>query len=216
VLREFQRPALPSAEQLQTVPRPVFPTDEVLRSRGFRHRAEHSLPKALHPGLPSPDINAIAEQFRALRPDRAALAQGELLIFISFSLPEATLRALVAQARRAGAVLVMRGLHQNSIKATLPRVRELLGSEQQQAALGWQIDPRLFRAFEVKVVPTFALTEPQALARSCTQDACMRPATWASVSGNVSLHAALDAMAQGAPALARNARHFSERLEVRR
>lgn len=205
-LREFARPPLPTDAALRAVPLPALPSDATLQRHGVPHLA---LPAPLAP--PALDVGAIADQYRQLRalnPDASALSPGDLLIFISFSLPDPVLRALVDQAARTGAVLVMRGLHDNSIKHSLPRVRALLGSRK----VAWQIDPRLFRAFAVRAVPSFALTEPHALAASCTREACERPARWASVAGNVSLHAALDRIAHGAPDLAKSAEAFRSRL----
>lgn len=206
-MRAFQRPPLPSDAQLRAVPLPAFPADATLQHHGVPRLA---LPAPVAP--PALDVEAIADQYRHLRSQAAgagALAQGDLLIFVSFSLPDAVLSALIDQAARTGAVLVMRGLHNNSIKQTLPRVRAALGSRK----VAWQIDPRLFRAFEVRAVPSFVLTAPHALAASCTRDACERPARWASVAGNVSLRAALEQIAQGAPELAHSVAAFRTRLE---
>ncbi len=204
-LRNIERPPLPSDARLRAVPLPAFPSDADLLNHGVPRLA---LP-APH-ASPALDVGAIADQYRQLRsPAPGALAQGDLLIFISFSLPDAVLNALIDQAARAGAVLVMRGLHNNSIKQTLPRVRAALGARR----VAWQIDPRLFRAFEVRAVPSFVLTAPHALAASCTREACERPARWASVAGNVSLHAALEQLGQGAPALAPSVAAFKTRLE---
>lgn len=209
-LRAFQRPPLPSDAQLRAAPLPAFPSDAVLHDRGVPRLA---LPAPVAP--PALDVGAMADQYRQLQspsPGLRALAQGDLLIFVSFSLPDAVLSALIDQAVRTGAVLVMRGLHNNSIKQTLPRVRAALGSRK----VAWQIDPRLFRAFDVRVVPSFVLTEPHALAASCNREACERPARWVSVAGNVSVHTALEQIAQRAPQLADSAAAFRNRLERNR
>lgn len=206
-LREFDRPQLPADEALRAVPLPALPSEATLQRHGVPRLA---LPVPMTP--PALDVGAIAEQYRQLGappPGLRALAQGDLLIFVSFSLPEPVLRALVEQAARSGAVLVMRGFHRNSIKQTLPLVRAALGSHK----VAWQIDPRLFRAFDVRAVPSFALTAPHALASSCAREVCERPARWASIAGNVSVHHALEQLGRGVPELAPSAEAFRARLE---
>lgn len=50
------------------------------------------------------------------------------LVFISFSMPEASLRSLLAEAARTGSPLVLRGLVEGSMKRTVARLGELLGT----------------------------------------------------------------------------------------
>jgi type-F conjugative transfer system pilin assembly protein TrbC len=74
-----------------------------------------------------------------------------LLIFVSFSMPMATLKQLNLQAQEVGGKLVFRGLIKSSFKATIPQLKEL-GSEV-------LIDPTLFRTYKVNQVPAFVLQE---------------------------------------------------------
>src|SRR5262249_16418139 len=72
-----------------------------------------------------------------------------LLIFVSFSMPMATLKQLSQQAEECGGKLVFRGLVKESFKETIPKLKEL-GSEV-------LIDPTLFRTYKIDKVPAFVL-----------------------------------------------------------
>lgn len=105
-----------------------------------------------------------------------------LLIFVSFSMPIPTLKSLAQQAALVRGKLVFRGLVDNSFKRTAQKLEEL-GTE----AL---IDPTLFRAYSIKIVPVFVLQErsPSFPGEEGIQHD--------RVTGNVTLHFALSKMVQ--------------------
>jgi len=70
-----------------------------------------------------------------------------LLIFVSLSMPKTTLKALYEEAQTHRAVLVLRGLKDNSFKKTTENL--------QQLGIALQIDPLLFKKYQIKTVPTF-------------------------------------------------------------
>jgi conjugal transfer pilus assembly protein TrbC len=74
-----------------------------------------------------------------------------LLIFVSFSLPMASLKSYAQEAQKVGAALVFRGLLENSFIKTAQKIKEL-GS----ACL---IDPTLFERYRIQAVPTFVLRD---------------------------------------------------------
>src|SRR5438105_7687906 len=89
------------------------------------------------------DLSELARRFSNQRVDRSVMSQGDVLIFVSFSMPDLSLKALAEQAQRTGAILVLRGLHENSMQKTIDRVLEINGGKK----AAWQIDPRLYEAF---------------------------------------------------------------------
>lgn len=115
-----------------------------------------------------------------------------LLIFISFSMPEASLRGLAREAERTGAVLVLRGLVEDSWEATLKRIAGILSADgrlgQDVRGPSIAVDPTLFRRFEVTEVPAFILTG-DALER-CDRHRCPVP-DHVRLGGDVSLDYAL-------------------------
>ena len=131
------------------------------------------------PGIaPSPD--------RPGKPSRA-----EVLVFTSLAVPAASWRAAARDAAQVGATLVLRGVVAEGLPSTARRVAARLGD----AAAGVAIDPRLFRLFGVTRVPTVAVVPggvTPCRSRGCAAD----PAPpHDQVSGNLSLAAALEAIA---------------------
>lgn len=87
----------------------------------------------------------------------APMGEGPLfVVFASLSMPEASLKALIADTARAGGMVVFRGFPGNSAKAFAEGLKKVVSAEEQEAHLA--IDPRLFRAFRVTAAPTFVVT----------------------------------------------------------
>jgi conjugal transfer pilus assembly protein TrbC len=75
----------------------------------------------------------------------------DLIIFVSSSMPPASLKALFWQAQRAGIPLVFRGLIDNSFEKTKSFFEE--------HQINGEIDPNLFSEYHVSEVPTFVIRE---------------------------------------------------------
>ena len=110
----------------------------------------------------------------------------QLLVFVSFSMPMATLKALAQDVNRVGGKLVLRGLVKGSLPAgsfseTLIKLQEL-----QEKLL---IDPTLFEAYQVERIPTFVLREQPT-------ESAEENITYDVLRGNVSLGFALEQFAE--------------------
>jgi conjugal transfer pilus assembly protein TrbC len=125
-------------------------------------------------------------------------------------MPQGSLRRLVDQAERAGAVLVLRGLKNQSMRQTVAAVSDLLG----QRRAGWVIDPEAFERHSVEAAPTFLLTMGED-APPCSATTCTVPRPFVSVSGDVSLDYALEHMARRQPGAAAVAGPYLSRLRTR-
>ena len=115
----------------------------------------------------------------------------EVLLFTSLAVPAASWRAAARDAARIGAPLVLRGVASGSLPATARRIRTRLGD----AKVGVAIDPRLFRLFGIARVPAVVVVPggaPPCRSRGCLEDA---PPPFDRVTGNLSLAAALEAVA---------------------
>lgn len=100
------------------------------------------------------DFDAMVAQAGAM----AGESMGEAPRFIAFaslSMPPAALRAMIDDVGRAGGVVVLRGLPQNSAKALTAALARVARPGEQLTSVG--IDPRLFRAFGVETVPTYVV-----------------------------------------------------------
>ncbi len=132
----------------------------------------------------------------------------EVLIFTSLSVPVASWRQWAHEAARTGAPLVLRGVAEDGLRATVKRIGDRLGG----AEAGVAIDPRLFRLFGVTRMPAVVVVPhgvPPCRSRGCADDPA--PAH-DRIAGNIGLAAALEAVA-GEGAVGRDvARRHLERL----
>lgn len=86
----------------------------------------------------------------------------DLIVFVSFSMPESSLNRLAVDTAKAGGVLVLRGFVNDSLKQTIAATEKLtnLGAQ-------IQINPELYKTFDVRNVPTFVISK-----NGINSDAC--------------------------------------------
>jgi len=159
------------------------------------------------------DLRALAQGFDATV-GRAAFKTAlgpRMLVFVSFSMPREALSRLVDQAAQSGATLVLRGLVDSSLTATVARVHQLIGERR----VAVEIDPQAFERYGVTHVPTFVLVRDGAQASACVSGVCVPGDGFAKVAGDVSLDYALSFFRHSAPALTRDADQITDRLQRR-
>lgn len=194
LLAQPAKPAAPSYRDVYGLPSGPAP------------RTPPAIPLELGKGV---DPAAIAARFKDMQPTGGP--DHELLIFVSTSIPKATLVKLGEQAKTAGGILVMRG-----VKGGLQQKNALavMASELQPVAatgVDIQIHPELFTRYNVSAVPTFVLARE---VTDCGTDACAARMT--SLAGDVSLDFALERFTASPDArLAQLARAKLARLERR-
>lgn len=160
---------------------------------------------------PALDLDALARGYQAEAAGGARPEIGvrpRLLVFVSFSLPAETLRRLLAQAARAQATVLFRGLSGDSLPATVARLQSLNGP----AGAAVQIDPRAFERYAIRQVPSFVLTADAPPESACPGKACPPPADFVQAAGDVSLDYALERMQGAQSGLAPAAGVFLARL----
>jgi type-F conjugative transfer system pilin assembly protein TrbC len=138
------------------------------------------------------DIKTSQSEFMDLATGKKNLSQiakkkYDLLIFVSFSMPAEILKEYSKQAKEYGAILVLRGLHKNSLQKT-----EEQAAEVNPTATEWDIAPATFRKFKIKQVPVIILAD--ATNESVLEDGCAKEGDYLQVDGNVSIHHALALM----------------------
>ena len=143
-------------------------------------------------GSPGRSADPLAAERHAGGLSEPRSGTAEILIFTSLSVPAASWRQWAREAARTGAALVLRGVGEGGLPETAKRIGERLGG----AAAGVAIDPRLFRLFDVTSVPAVAVVPggvPACESRGCADD----PAPpHDRIAGNISLAAALEAVAE--------------------
>lgn len=140
-----------------------------------------------------------------------------IAVFVSFSMPKHSLKQLVVDAAKAGIPIYIRGFWNGSLAETVKfsswlfdnsnadtQDKELLG--------GLLIDPRMFRIFQVRHVPTFLAFEgslPDCDTLHCTP---IMP-EHDRLSGNISLKKALETLANRGNVASEAVTHSLTRLE---
>ena len=159
---ELARVPIPGTPRTENLPQPVtrIPIDLEAISKGF-------------------DLQNGA-QAGAMIPGKAG---PKVLIFVSFAMPEATLRRLVDQAARAGATLVLRGLVSGSIRDTVTRMQALIGGRR----VAVQIDPEAFDRYGIASTPTFVVVMEVTRTEDCSSRACNPSRPFSKVAGDVTL-----------------------------
>lgn len=185
---------------------PAWPSQEAIdRARQARpfpdaqaiERAPIALPPRVDPPAAGLDIEALVRKHAGTgTPSREQPVQSALRVFVTLDMPAASLKGLADQAARSGAVLVLRGLKNDSMRKTLAAVQALMGERQ----VAWQIDPEAFKHFGVERAPTFVLLTGST-------------ASFVAVAGDVTLDYALHAMVRQAPAARPYAQPFLTRLK---
>lgn len=146
----------------------------------------------IQPATPGVDMDALLARYDEL--GMVPQADGEqLLVFISSSVPKASLRLLARQAAAVGAPLVLRGVVGDSFPATAEFMRDVYGDGEPRARA--MIDPTLFSRFDVRHAPAFVLVPSGACiagVRNCPDSTPVH----AHVAGDVTLDYALDFIAR--------------------
>lgn len=103
----------------------------------------------------SPNLEAIANQFQNCVGNVSEEAKKEdILVFVSLSMPEQSLKLWSQQVEKIGASLTLRGFVDNSIQATTQKAVKLF-SETNNG--GFSVDPEKFRQYNIKSVPAVVL-----------------------------------------------------------
>lgn len=192
----------------------ALPNDAGQRSAPLNSPNLEALPK---PATSVPvDLEALARGY-AGQSDAMAQAQGlaagpGLFIFVSLTMPRATLQGLVDQAARAKATIVIRGFANGSLRDTVAQVQGLIGKRQ----VAIQIDPLAFDRFAISKVPSFVLvrdgTRPVACASASASGSCAPVDSFLRSTGDVSLDYALEHMQRSAPVFGPAAELFLKRI----
>lgn len=158
------------------------------------------------------DIEALARGKVVVPGATAAPASAPLRIFVTLDMPRASLKLLTDQAARSGAALVLRGLKSQSMRETVSAVGGLIG----ESKAAWIIDPEAFTRHAVRQAPTFVLALSDAAndaPRSCGTS-CAPNSGYVSISGDVSLDYALEAILRRKPEAALRAGPILKRLRA--
>ncbi|UJS26416.1 type-F conjugative transfer system pilin assembly protein TrbC [Thiothrix winogradskyi] len=155
--------------------------------------------------LATPQSGVLDKLFSQVEaPQFPALQQAELLVLVSFSMPKEALQNLAQQADKAGAVLVLRGLVEDSLDKTAKAIQAVV---EPGADATFQVNPNVFRAYGVQDVPSFVIAKSPA-----KDDSTCEPGTdYVAVRGDVTLEYALRKLGEN-PSFAATAGRYLQAL----
>lgn len=203
-------PGLPDVDAIQQeMARQKARSQELLRRAEDTFRADPGRPVQSAPRVEIPttgaDPLAVAERYRktlGTQPDRNT--GPDLLVFVSFSMPEASLKRLATDAARANAVLVFRGPKDGSLKQTLQAFEPLV-----KLGASAILHPEAFTWNRIDSVPVFVLGTAAGGGCDDAADSCRETIR---IAGDASLEYILERMARAAHPLAEEAERRLTRL----
>lgn len=187
-------------------------------------RAEVQLdPAAVARGMPKGDLQAVpmlntgkidpldlAKQYKQISGTVSEDDRFNVLVFVSLTMPEEALKRIGQDAKKIGAVVVMRGMKYGLKPGTwadsLEAIKPLAGT-----GANVQINPELFKQFGIRAVPTFAVSANPVGDKGCGDGACA--AGIATVVGDVTMEYALGIIGDRRDAVGKIARQMSEKLD---
>jgi conjugal transfer pilus assembly protein TrbC len=106
-------------------------------------------PTGKHPNgkLSREDINANKGCKNHIASLSSQQDKAQIMVFVSFSMPESSLKSLFQEVSQHNAVLVMHGLYQDSFVKTAQKLQNL--------GVTVDINPELFETHRISAVPTF-------------------------------------------------------------
>ena len=144
------------------------------------------------------------EQLKTAYEEKQHKHLNQLMIFISSSMPKNSLKEYSVQAKKTGAVLVLRGLINNSFKQTVSFIHSL--NKEGTAAI---IDPLAYRNFNVTQVPQIVVITDN---HGCKWGRCAQTPLHDKIQGNISLEYALEQIADKGEFTKEEASRFLQRL----
>lgn len=153
-------------------------------------------------------------RFKADDIKKAQITHFPLMIFVSSSIPKSSLKDLMVQAKKSGAVLVFRGMI-GSLKNTAKFLGDI--SKDNVQAI---IDPRLFDLFNIQAVPIIVVLKEANQECYGENNSCKITPIHDRISGNITLDYALETIVNGKSETSQIAAKFlakirSEKQEVK-
>lgn len=107
------------------------------------------------------ELAEVIKNIKSEHTDRIKASPGikkapQAIVFVSFSMPELSLKQIIYDASQYQIPVVIRGLYQNSFRKTFGKIFELVKENNKG---GIAINPRWFREYDIKAVPAVVVSE---------------------------------------------------------
>ena len=186
-------------------------SNRILKEVNERVVNQYRAPAPKLDNLPQPAVPPnpadMAQQFRQ-SPVQPKTGAPELMVFVSFSMPDEALQRIVEQSERTGARLVFRGLKGNKLTDMAQHIATLIGKHRVEAI----VHPPAYAQFKVNQVPALVIAQPNA--GDQMESGCAQPDRYVKVTGDVSQDYALEYIERTSPQWAAAAHLFGEKLKA--
>lgn len=131
----------------------------------------------------------------------------DLFVFVSFSMPVASLVRVIEESERTGAHVVFRGFKGEKLTDMANHIGNLIGKHRVDVT----VNPPAFTQYQVTSVPTLIIAQANAGDQLSTSG-CAQAGRYVKVGGDVGQEYALDLIERTAPQWADVAHNFNQRL----
>lgn len=172
---------------------------------------QHRRPDAPKLGnFPQPAVTAspseLAQQFSKPTVLPIYSASHELMVFVSFSQPPASLQRIIEQSEKTGAHIVFRGFKGDTLTDMSKHIASLIGKHRVEVS----VNPPAFTQFNVTHVPSLVIA--QANSSEGLDNGCAQAARYVKVTGDVGQDYALELIERSLPQWTAAAHFFNQRI----
>jgi len=206
-LADIQKVPMPSEDQMRKSIEDARKNAQTTGKQAMdaaARRAQVQLdPEAIAKGMPRADLHGmptfnsgraadpmdLARQYREMQGGGREDETFNVIVFVSLTMPEETLKRIGTEAKKVGGVVVLRGmkygLKEGTWEKSLEALKPLAGT-----GANVQINPELFQQFGIRSVPTIIVSAKPVGDKGCGDGACA--AGIGIVVGDVSMEYALE------------------------
>ncbi|MSO14472.1 type-F conjugative transfer system pilin assembly protein TrbC [Rickettsiales endosymbiont of Trichoplax sp. H2] len=112
--------------------------------------------------------------------NRLGVKEGRRYVFLSFSMPSKVLESYFKESVVTGYLPVFRGLLEGSYKKTIAYLKPMM----EATNAGAEINPEVFKEFNIKVVPSFVLSEGKL---NCFEESSCESGKYNKIAGNIGI-----------------------------
>ena len=112
--------------------------------------------------------------------NRLGVKEGRRYVFLSFSMPSKVLESYFRESVVTGYLPVFRGLLEGSYKKTIAYLKPMM----EATNAGAEINPEVFKEFNIKVVPSFVLSEGKL---NCFEESSCESGKYNKIAGNIGI-----------------------------
>ncbi len=194
---------------------PMERTARILREANAKIARPQSPPTFNYGALPQPATTLSPSELAQKLSQQPLLTavdtnQTDLMVFVSFSMPPASLNNIVIQSELTGARLVFRGMKGDKLSDMSKAIAALIGNHRVEVI----IHPPAFKQFRITQVPALVIAKGGS-GEQLSPDGCSQPERYVKVTGDVTQDYALDFIERTSPQWASVAGFYNNKLKPR-